>query len=466
MGLPAPAKGGATFPVRCSVEQMDAHRSSTIDPDGAESAALQELLKGERARMLKGQLASWNPRANPEEIEDAVQTACKRFLEHAQDISNPGQVYSWLRTTASRILSREAERRHREIAFNPTTHGGVWTIPDDDAGPVEALVELEDDADLEMLVREVSTSLPDRGRQVFALYGAGLNRPQIADRLSIGERAVKKSLEEIMEQARTAVARLAGGGCSRGEPLVLRSACGLATSTEEAQAHDHLAQCHRCEVFLEKLLAWRDKAGAVLPAPVAAEGTNPGMLERVAQKVSEGIGSAKQRIFDGGAQLKQQATSASARAVDPTPLAAARPGTAVAVIASCIAIGTGAAGYCVQQGVDPLGAARGLIASAPEEEPEAAAPPPAAEPTVPTYTPEPPVEEEPAPTPEPSPQTTPESQPDPEPKEPENSFEPASSTSPSSETGSEASYEATEESAPAPEPAPASPSNGSQQFQP
>ena len=96
------------------------------------------------------------PRANPEEIEDAIQTACKRFLEHAHDISNPGQVYSWLRTTASRILSREAELRHREIAFNPTTDGGVWAIPDDDSGPVEALVELKDDADLEMLVREVS----------------------------------------------------------------------------------------------------------------------------------------------------------------------------------------------------------------------------------------------------------------------------------------------------------------------
>lgn len=322
MNSSAPAKRGATFPARCSVEQMDAHRSSTIDPDGAEAAALQELLKGERARMLKGQLATWNPRANPEEIEDAVQTACKRFLEHAHDISNPGQVYSWLRTTASRLLIGEAERRHREIAFNPTTHSGVWTIPDDDSGPVEALVELEDDADLEMLVREVSAALPDRGRQVLSLYGAGLNRPQIADRLGIGERAVKKSLEEIMAEARTAVARLAGGGCSPGEPLVLRSACGLATSAEEAQAHDHLAHCHRCEVFLEKLLAWRDKAGAVLPAPVAAEGTDSGMLERATHKVSEAIGSARQQILDGGAQVKQHATSASARAIDPTPLAA------------------------------------------------------------------------------------------------------------------------------------------------
>jgi len=61
--------------------------------------------------------------------------------------------------------------------------------------------------------------------------------------------------------------------------------------------------------------------------------------------------------------------------VDPTPITGARPGTAVAVIASCVAIGGGAAA-CVEQGIDPLGAAKGLIASAPEKTvppPEAAA---------------------------------------------------------------------------------------------
>lgn len=476
MGGSVAGKRGATFRVSCSVEQMDPLGTATIDSGGEESAALQDLLQAGRARMLKHQLATWHPKASPEEIEDAIQTSCKRFLEHAQGISQPGQVYTWLRTTASRILTREAELRHRLLGPNPVVGGGVSMIPDDEADPAKSLIGLEDDADLEMLVREVSDALPERDQKVLALHSAGLKRSQIAERLGISKRVVKKSLEGIMAEARAAVARLSGGGCPRGEPLVLRSACGLAAPPEEAQAHQHLASCPQCQDFLEKLLAWRDKAGAVLPAPVAAEGTNPGALERATQKVSEVFGSAKQHIFDGGAQLKQQATSVSARAMgsDPTPLAAARPGTAVAVVAGCIVIGTGAAGYCVQQGVDPLGAAKGLIASTPEEEqPEPAAPPPAAEPTVPTYTPEAPVEE-PAPAPGPSPQSTAEAQPDPEPKPepkpdpvPEDTFEPAS-TPTASETESEASYEATEEApAPNPEPAPApTATSPSGQFQP
>ncbi|HEU5105167.1 MAG TPA: sigma-70 family RNA polymerase sigma factor, partial [Solirubrobacterales bacterium] len=447
--------------------------TAAIDSGGEESVALQDLLRGERTRMLKHQLASWHPKASPEEIEDALQTSCKRFLEHAQGISQPGQIYTWLRTTASRVLTREAELRHRLVGTDPVVGGSVSLIPDEEADPAKSLIGLEDDADLELLVREVSDALPERDREILALHGAGLKRSQIAERLGISNRAVKKSLEAIMAEARTAVAKLSGGGCPQGEPLVLRSACGLATPPEEAQAHQHIASCGRCNDFLDKLLAWRDKAGAVLPAPAAAEGTNPGVLERAVHKLSDGVGSVRQHIVDGGAQLKQHATSASTRALDPTPLAAARPGTAVAVVAGCIAIGTGA-GYCVQQGVDPLGAATGLVAPASEEEPtEAANPPSAAEPTVPTYTPEAPVEE-PAPEPEPSPQPAAESQPQPEEKTaakpdpvPEDTFEPSSPPT-TSETEPEASYEATEESAPpSSEPAPAqTASSPAGQFQP
>lgn len=95
---------------------------------------------------------------------------------------------------------------------------------------------------------------------------------------------------------------------------------------------------------------------------------------------------AGQRTAEGAAALKQQAATAYYRAVDPTPLAAARPGTVASVLASCVAIGGGATTYCLEQGVNPIGAARGLIASAPRDkkppQAEKASPPPA-----PTYTP-------------------------------------------------------------------------------
>jgi hypothetical protein len=44
----------------------------------------------------------------------------------------------------------------------------------------------------------------------------------------------------------------------------------------------------------------------------------------------------------------------------------ARPGAVVAMVAGCLAIGGGAATFCAQQGVDPLGAAQDLIAGGQE----------------------------------------------------------------------------------------------------
>lgn len=393
-----------------------------------------------------------------EEVADAIQTACKRFLEHAEGISEPGQIYSWIRTTAHRVLQREDERHGREEPRKSID--GLAGLAAEEPGPAEELISSEDDADLAGLVEEVYSSLPDRGRDILALYGAGYKRPQIAERLGLSDRVVKRELLEVMDAARSAVARLAGGGCRHGEPLVLRSVCGLASAAEDAHAREHLARCGRCEIFSERLIAWREKAGAILPVP-AAEGASPGLVERALHKSAEGLSSIKQHIVDGGAQAKQQAAAGSYRAVDPTPFAVARPGTVATAVATCILAIGGGATYCVQQGVNPLGAARGLIASAPESEPEPPAPSPEPESTGPTYTPVEPTETEEAPAPEPTP--TAEQEPDPKPKPkaepppPEDSFEPVSPAYASSEGGTEETYEASEaapvestQSAPAP----------------
>jgi RNA polymerase sigma factor (sigma-70 family) len=421
---------------------MEARRSSTTASNGAE-IPLQDMVRGERGRALRAQLASWHPECSAEEVADAIQTAYKRFLEHAEGISEPGQVYSWIRTTAHRVLQREDERHGREEARKSVD--GLAGLAAEEPGPAEELISSEDDADLAKLVEEVYSSLPDRGRDILALYGAGCKRPQIAERLALSERVVKRELLEVMDAARSAVARLAGGGCRHGEPLVLRSVCGLATAVEEAHAREHLARCTRCEIFSERLIAWREKAGAMLPVP-AAEGATPGLVERALHKSAEGLSSIKQHIVDGGVQAKQQVAAGYYRAVDPTPLAAARPGTIATVVAGCIALGGGAT-YCVEQGVDPLGAARGLVASAPESESEPPAPSPEPESTGPTYTPEEPPESEEPPAAESTPPATEEaSKPKPKPPPPEDSFEPVSPAYASGEGESEAteSYESSE----------------------
>jgi RNA polymerase sigma factor (sigma-70 family) len=456
---------GSTFSVHSPVQVVASNPSFGTSLRTGDDL-LPILISGERGKALRAQLVSRYPDLAADEIDDAIQYACRCFLDEAEGITSPGQVYAWLRTAAHRSLGHEAKRHRREIAVDPRGEEAIGQHAADDGGPAQELIELEDDADLEMLVSEVASSLSERKRDVLALYGAGYRRPQIAERLGLRERVVKRELLEIMNEARATLVRLVGGGCRRGEPLVMRLAFGTATPDESDAAREHLAHCGRCQLFNERLIAWREKAGAMLPAPVA-EGASPGVVRQITDAAGEKLSSLKQQVLDGGAQLKQHAAATSSRMVDPTPIAGARPGTAAAVIASCVAIGGGAAA-CVEQGADPLGAAKGLIASAPEEKSpeEPTQPPPEAESTGPTYTPvETPVEEEPAvPAPEPSPQPTPEPQPKPEPKAepaPEESFEPASTSSQSTETESESSYEPTE-AAPAPEPNPAPASSGSQ----
>ncbi len=91
----------------------------------------------------------------------------------------------------------------------------------------------------------------------------------------------------------------------------------------------------------------------------AIEAASPGTFERVGQRVADAVGSAKQQIFGVGAQAKQQASATYYRAVDPTPLAGVRPSAVAAMVASCLTIGGGAAAYCANQSLDPIGAVIG-----------------------------------------------------------------------------------------------------------
>jgi RNA polymerase sigma factor (sigma-70 family) len=420
-------------------------------------------VSGERGGKLRSQLAALHPDSSKEKIEEAIQAACDRFVDKAEGISAPGQVYAWVRTTAHRILNREEDQRLRELPVDPT-HASLSEAAAQDPGPAEEAIAHEDEAELVTLVREVSDSLPERKREILALYGSGYKRPEIAARLGLSERAVKRDLLEIMDEARAAIAEKAGGGCLRGEPLVLRFAYGLASAAEAEQAQLHMKGCHRCEALWERLDAWREKVAVLLPAP-AIEQASPGFLARVAHRSVDGLTSVKQQVLGGASQAKQQVATTYYRAVDPTPLAGARPGTVAAVLVSCVTIGGSAATYCAQNSVDPIGAAAGLIGGS-EEEPKTSSesPPPEASettavvPPAPTPEVEQPVETEQAPTPEEEPKPTPE----PSPPPPEQSFEPASPDYPAVEA--EAEYQAPEtSSSESARPAPVS-GGGSPQF--
>jgi RNA polymerase sigma factor (sigma-70 family) len=434
---------------------MDPLSSATLGAQDDPDVVLRSLgREGERGRRLRAQLAGRFPGRPDEEIEDAVQSACRSFLAEAEGISEPGRIYAWIRTAAHHALLREIEHHGRERATDPVELGRADSLVEK-SGPADELISIEEDMELGALVGEVADSLTGRRRDVLALWGAGHARPEIAARLGVSERVVKRDLLAIMDEARLVLAREAGGGCLEGEPLVLRLTYGLASAGEAAQARLHLDRCPRCSGLAGRLEAWREKAGALLPGLPAVEATDPGTLARAANRAGHTLGSLRRHILGGGAQVKQQAAAAAAHSpnVDPTPLAGSRPGTAAAIVASCLAIGGGAAGYCAQQGVDPLGAAGDLIGVGGEGEPTPAAPAPEpSEPLpaattpaeeAPVYEPAPaPEEVESAPAPEAEPEAAteqepepePEPAPEPEPTPPEATFEPSAPvTSPPSE---------------------------------
>jgi RNA polymerase sigma factor (sigma-70 family) len=442
------AGGGSTFSASCPVEVVVSTESTSTAP---EDDTLASVVTGFRGRTLRAQLAAKHPARGTDEIDDAIQTACESFIDETAGIDAPGQVYKWIRTAAHRVLLREDDRLNRQVPTDPTTDE-LDAIAAAAPGPAQQVIDREDEDDLATLARSVASDLAlQRQRDVLALYGAGYKRPEIAAQLGVRERVVKRDLLEILDRTRASLARLAGGGCAAGESLVMRSACGLATPVEESQAQLHLARCQRCAQFHERLHLWREKVGAVLPIP-ATEHADAGVLERTLHKTLDGLGFLRQHLADGGAQVKQQATATYYRAADPTPLAGARPGAVVAVVAGCLAVGTGTY-TCVEQGVNPFTAIPG-VGDRPADE-RAASPPPDTT-TEPTAPPPAPVAVEPVTTPEVAPapaQAEPVEPPPPPP--PEQSFEPSS---PAYSPPAQSSTPAT--------PAPVASGNGSSEFEP
>lgn len=451
----ASASGGTTFAASCPVGVM-ASQGPTPSPPEID-ALFQSFVTGLRGETLRAQLAAKHPERTREEIDDAIQTACECFLDETEGITAPGQVYRWIRTVAHRSLNRERQHLARQVPVDPSGNG-LDAIAADVPTPEQQVIDREDELDLAALAETVASALPDRQRDILALYGAGFNRPEIAAHLGISDRAVKRELLEIMDRARIALTRIVGGGCERGESLIVRLSCGLANSTEASQAQLHLARCERCQQFHERLNLWREKVGAVLPIP-ASEQVDPGVLERTLDKTVDGLGSLRQHLVDGGAQIKQQATATYVRAADPTPLAGARPGAVAAVVAGCLAVGTGTY-TCVEQGINPLTSLPGLGEQAPEQ--RATNPPPGTTEQAPAPTPPAPVAVEPAPAPEPAPTPTPTPAPT-EPVEPAPQPPPEQSFEPSSPAYSP---QTAQPSSSPPAPAPVADGGGSSEFEP
>ncbi len=69
------------------------------------------FVQGERGAKLRSQLALLHPDASAEEIEDAIQTACDRFVDKAE-----GVLADETAPTLALVMTSRARRRARERA--------------------------------------------------------------------------------------------------------------------------------------------------------------------------------------------------------------------------------------------------------------------------------------------------------------------------------------------------------------
>jgi DNA-binding CsgD family transcriptional regulator len=347
-------------------------------------------------------------------VEDALQDVCLLAATTRKCRGgSEGEVYNWLRQSTLWRVRRLLDRAHLryEVLVD-------WRAVESELAPAREgadveLIERERQREQAELAQTVLASLNERQRRVAALHSHGLTGPEIARQLRTSRLRVKHLKAESMARARAALVAQGGGGCEDGERLISRLAFGLASGREHSQAQLHMVGCERCAAVYHRLELLHDRVAALLPLPAAAQ-VEPGLLERGLHKSMDAIaslkqhathagGQAKQQVADAAGQAKQHAAAGYSRAVEYTPLASARPGAAATAIAGCLALGGGAAGYCIDKGVDPIGGLVEVVQRSPAK--PAQAPPeqqPAAE-----QPPDPPQLATPEPTPAPDPEPPP-----------------------------------------------------------
>jgi DNA-directed RNA polymerase specialized sigma24 family protein len=325
---------------------------------------IDEFARSWRAGALRAQLAARSLWATEDEVADAVQEACTRASRHWRGSSMP-ELYRWLSVVAGNVLVDAYRERGRE---SPAPNMALTGDDFSSADPEKVALEREDQAEVDALARAIVDRLSERQQQITALHAEGQRRPQIARHLGLTDRIVKRELEEVFALGRDELVQLAGCGCDEGRRAIARLSFGLAKAREVRDAQLHLLGCSQCAALYDRLEEWRGRVASLLPVPVASS-SDPRWVASAVDHVAAFLGDGGRGVARAASgvrqhasalvgQAKQQAGSAYYRAVDPTPLAAVRPGTAAAALASCLAIGGGTT-YCLNQGVSPLSPFRG-----------------------------------------------------------------------------------------------------------
>jgi RNA polymerase sigma factor (sigma-70 family) len=279
--------------------------------------------------------------------------------------------------------------------------------------------------------RSIIRSLNPRQRAVAKLrFDWGLPTGQIAELLGIEVdrcyRDLKRATAKVRRRARKVQA---GEHLREWEELFDRYLAGSASTAQRAEAQLLLDTNPQARSIAVAMYRQTRQLGELLPVPALGEAA-----DGYGSRVAEMFEASRQQLADAIGGAKQQTVAAVAR-VDPTPLVGARPGAATAAIIGCLAVGGGAATYCVDQDINPLASLpvvgermakerqpppakeaqdpppdpTPVTVTPPVPAPVETTPPPAPNPppAPPSSTPTPPPPEPPAPQPEPPPEPTP-----------------------------------------------------------
>jgi RNA polymerase sigma factor (sigma-70 family) len=257
-----------------------------------------------------------------------------------------GELRAWLtRTALNHALNAGRDPDNRRSA---PLDAVARVVPDDGPSPDELVSREAERA----WVREIVAELPERARKIVKLRFYFERSPEEIQRiLAVSPRAYRKEIEAAFAHiARRLELVRDGRWCEARRSLLLAYAAGLAGPRRVRLAEAHLAECSSCALMVTELRHAAERVAALLPVPAfAGDEGRLGRFGEIAEAAREEIGD-----FASGAKQQLYGLVSRTPAGDPTTPAlasGARPGSMVAAIASCLAVGGGAATYCATQGI-------------------------------------------------------------------------------------------------------------------
>ncbi len=187
------------------------------------------------------------------DAEDAVQDVLARLAAGSALPRDERQALAYAATAV--------RRRALDLAATSTS-SAPRPVADEEHGPAE-------DHERRRALRaftQALDALPERPRAVLVLDAAGWSRTQIARRLEVSERVVKRVLAEHRSAVvATATAAVDGADCTRLSATLATYAAGVGRPRFEGPVVRHLEVCDACRLALVRARALR----ALFPPPTA-----------------------------------------------------------------------------------------------------------------------------------------------------------------------------------------------------